>query len=223
MTIYRLITTNLNNIISNTNSNIDTTIEKLKFVEPSPRPDIYTEFMNAGKEGKYAEVLQFQSGQREDATILFGPELMYSIKVERVQNRNDAIKFKYLKQINPKSNKRLFEIIIKHELDSRWQIEIDRKIPQNNLDFELKMLTKENHINNILSEFFKEIKLCLIQLKLYGMKHSIYKDKKDIAYQVSYQNDYEYKFEEIMKLNKDIGFTLVGKERKRNRLYILIF
>ena len=81
MAIYRLITTNLNNIISNTNSNIDTTIEKLKFVEPSPRPDIYTEFMNAGKEGKYAEVLQFQSDQRDDATILFGPELMYSIKV----------------------------------------------------------------------------------------------------------------------------------------------
>jgi len=223
MAIYRLITTNLNNIISNTNSNIDTTIENLKFVEPPPRSDIRIDFMKAGNEGKYEEVLQFQSGQRNDATILFGIELMYSIKVERIQNRNDAIKFKYLKQINPKSNKLLFEIIIKHELDSRWQIEIDRKIPQNNLDFELKMLTKENHINNILSEFFKEIKLCLIQLRLYGPKHSIYKDKKDIAYQVSDKNNYDYKFEEIMKLNKDIGFTLVGKERKRNRLYILIF
>jgi len=151
--------------------------------------------MKAGNEGKYEEVLQFQSGQRNDATILFGIELMYSIKVERIQNRNDAIKFKYLKQINPKSNKLLFEIIIKHELDSRWQIEIDRKISENKLDFELGMLTKENHINTILTEFFKEIKLCLIQLKLYGKKHSIYKDKKDIAYQVSHENDYDYKFE----------------------------
>ena len=138
MAIYRLITTNLNNIISNTNSNIDTTIEKLKFVVPPPRSDIRIEFMKVGNGDKYVEVLKFQCGDREDDTILFGPELMYSIKVERVQSRKDAIKFKYLKQINPESNKLLFEIIIKHELDSRWQIEIDRKIPQNSLDLTLE-------------------------------------------------------------------------------------